>query len=126
MEFMWVGLGAFVGANARYYAQKGIYNWLGDTFPYGTLIVNVTGSFIFGIIATYLTARYVDSAYLRLLLMTGVLGGYTTFSGYSFDAVELFEYGKWQLALLYMLGTNGLCVVACFLGIALTRKFIIG
>ena len=126
MEFMWVGIGGFLGANARNYAGKAINAWLGSAFPYGTFIVNITGAFIIGILATYLSERYLDDPYLKQLLVVGFLGGYTTFSSYSLDAINLFEDGKWQQALLYIVGSNGLGILACFLGVVLTRRLILG
>jgi len=125
MEFMWVGIGGFLGANSRNYAEKLINNWLGTAFPFGTFIVNITGAFIIGIIATYLGERYLDDPYLKQLLVVGFLGGYTTFSSYSLDAINLFEDGKWQEALLYIIGSNGLGILACFLGVILTRRMIL-
>jgi fluoride exporter len=126
MEFMWVGIGGFVGANTRNYAEKLISHWLGTAFPYGTFIVNITGAFIIGIIATYLGEKYLDDPYLKQLLVVGFLGGYTTFSSYSLDAIKLFEDGKWQQALLYIVGSNGLGILACFAGVLLTRRLILG
>lgn len=126
MEFMWVGIGGFLGANSRNYAEKLINRWLGTSFPYDTLIVNVTGAFIIGIIATYLSERYLDDPYLKQLLVVGFLGGYTTFSSYSLDAIHLFEDGKWQQALLYVFGSNGLGILACLAGVLLTRRLILG
>jgi len=125
MEFMWVGIGGFLGANSRNYAEKLINNWLGTAFPFGTFIVNITGAFIIGIIATYLGERYLDDPYLKQLLVVGFLGGYTTFSSYSLDAINLFEDGKWQEALLYIIGSNGPGILACFLGVILTRRLIL-
>lgn len=125
MEFMWVGIGGFLGANARNYAGKAITHWLGSAFPYHTFIVNISGSFLIGIIATYLAERYMDDPYLKQLLMVGFLGGYTTFSSYSLEAVTLFEAGKWQEALWYIVGSNGLSILACFGAVLLTRRFIL-
>lgn len=126
MEFVWVGIGGFLGANARHTAGKLINHWLGTAFPFGTFIVNMTGAFVIGIIATYLSERYLDDPYLKQLLVVGFLGGYTTFSSYSLEAINLFEDGKWQLALFYIIGSNGLGILACFLGVTLTRRLILG
>lgn len=121
MEFLWIGIGGFFGANARFYLGREIGNRLGTLFPYGTMIVNLTGAFLIGIIFTLLTERFVADPLWRQLIVVGFLGGYTTFSSFTLEAVSLMQEGRWTSALLYLVGTNMLGLLACFLGIALAR-----
>src|SRR3954465_8031874 len=123
MDYLWVGVGGFVGANARYILGNWIVGRLGPGFPAHTLIINVSGSFLIGVILTLLTERLeVDPAW-RLLLVVGFLGGYTTFSSYSFEALGLLRGGDWVAAAGYMLGSNVLGLVACAAGVVLARAW---
>ncbi|HWV23603.1 MAG TPA: fluoride efflux transporter CrcB [Thermomicrobiales bacterium] len=121
MEILWVGIGGFIGANARFYLGREIGERLGTQFPYGTMIVNVSGAFLIGIIFTILTERVVADPLWRQLLVVGFLGGYTTFSSFTFEAVGLLQDGRWTSAILYLLGNNILGLVACVVGIMLAR-----
>ena len=122
VEFLWVGIGGFVGANARYVLGQFIGNRLGTSFPYGTFIINISGAFIIGLVLTTLTERTIADPLWRQLLVVGFLGGYTTFSSYTFEAVQLFEGGDWQLATLYLIGSNLLGLLACVAGLVLARN----
>lgn len=121
MEFLWVGIGGFFGANARYMLGHQIARRLGMHFPYSTLIVNLTGAFLIGVLFTILTDRVVDDPLWRQLTVVGFLGGYTTFSSYTYEAVGLIQDGRWSTALLYILGSNLLGLLACFAGIWAAR-----
>ena len=122
MEYLLVGVGGFLGANARYILGALIAERLGTTFPYGTLIVNLTGSLAIGIILVLLTEHLAADPAWRLLLVVGFLGGYTTFSSYTFEALLLAEAGQWGRALWYVLGSNVLGLVAAFVGMLLARR----
>lgn len=122
MEFLWVGLGGFVGANARFYLSREIGDRLGSHFPYGTLLVNVSGSLLIGAVFTLLTDRFEIDPLWRQLLVVGFLGGYTTFSSYTLEAIDLMQTGRFGYAVLYLLGNNILGLIACFLGISLARS----
>ena len=122
MEYLLVGVGGFLGANARYVLGALIAERLGAAFPYGTLIVNLTGSLAIGIILVLLTERLAADPAWRLLLVVGFLGGYTTFSSYTFDALLLAEAGQWGRALWYVLGSNVLGLAAAFAGMLLARR----
>jgi CrcB protein len=110
-----------LGANARYW----IINWFetrfGMLFPYGTLFINITGSFLLGLIMAFLGARLVDDPTYRLLLGTGFLGAYTTFSTFSYDTVLLLERGDFMHALANVLLSAGVSVGAAYLGVLLGR-----
>jgi fluoride exporter len=121
VDWFWVGVGGFAGANTRYWLGRGIAGWLGAGFPWNTFVINVTGSFAIGVLLTLLTGRLVADPAWRLLLVVGFLGGYTTFSSYTFEALALAEQGLWLRALLYVLVSNGLGLLAVFLGAILAR-----
>ena len=121
MEFFWIGIGGFLGANVRYFLGHTITQRLGTLFPYSTLIVNLTGAFLIGMIVTVLTDRVVDDRFWRQLVVTGFLGGYTTFSSYTYEAVRLIQEGRWSATLLYVVGSNVLGLLACFAGVWATK-----
>jgi CrcB protein len=121
-----VGAGGFAGANARDFLGAWIGSRLGFAFPAGTLVINVTGSLAIGILLVLLVERLgLDPAW-RLLLVTGFLGGYTTFSAYTFEAIALLESGNPGGAAWYILGSNVLGLAACFAGILLARTVLAG
>ena len=120
MEYVWVGIGGLLGANARYGLGRLVTERAGTGFPYGTLVVNVTGSLAIGVLLTLLVARVPDPAW-RLLIVTGFLGGYTTFSAYSFETVVLLAEGRWGRAALYVLGSNLIGLIGCWAGVMLGR-----
>lgn len=118
MNYFWVALGGALGAMARFGAvQLATARW-GMTFPWGTLAVNITGSLLIGFIATILSSRQSDPA-LRLLLITGVLGGYTTFSAYSFEALALITEQRHLAAASYVVGSVLLGLIAAAIGTAM-------
>lgn len=120
-RFFLIGMGGFVGANLRYLVQRGAAALWGASFPYGTLIANVTGSFILGLFLTIVTERLNVSPNWRYLIATGVLGGYTTFSSFTYETLNLAETGRYGHAVLYALGNVLLGLAAALLGIALAR-----
>ncbi len=121
MDAVWIGVGAAVGANARYYVGQWVAVWLGGTFPSGTLIVNLSGSFLIGVIATILNEHLHLDPHWRLLLVVGLLGGYTTFSSFSFEVIALMQIDRWIAAAAYVLLSVVLGLAACMLGILLVR-----
>lgn len=121
MEYLWIGIGGFFGANARFMLGREITQRLGAHFPYSTLVVNLTGAFLIGVLITILADRVVDEPMWRHLAIVGFLGGYTTFSTYTIEAVALLQDGRWTAALTYLLGSNLLGLLACFAGIWIVR-----
>ncbi len=121
MEYLWVGVGGFLGANARYALGVWIVGRLGAEFPFHTLLINVTGSFVIGVLLVLLSERLAVDPAWRLLLVVGFLGGYTTFSSYTFEALALAEGGRWLAAAWYVLGSNGLGLIAAYAGVVLAR-----
>jgi CrcB protein len=123
MGFLIVFLGGGLGAALRHGINLLSARTLGTEFPYGTLIINVTGSLVMGLIAGYLAVKGDASQHWRLFLMTGILGGYTTFSAFSLDAALLYERGATGLAALYILASVILSIGGLFAGLALVRNF---
>jgi CrcB protein len=123
MGYAIVFLGGGLGAALRHGINLGAARWLGSGFPFGTLIVNVTGSLLMGLIAGYFAFKGDASQHWRLFLTTGILGGYTTFSAFSLDAALLYERGEVSLAAVYVLGSVVLSIVALFAGLGMARSF---
>ena len=123
MGFLIVFLGGGIGATLRHGVNLAAARLLGTAFPYATLTENVTGSTVMGLIAGYLALKGEAAASWRLFLMTGILGGYTTFSAFSLDAAVLYERGEIGLALFYVLGSVVLSIAGLFAGLALVRHF---
>lgn len=118
---MLVFLGGGIGAGLRHLTNLGAARLLGPTFPWGTFAVNLAGSLAMGLIAGWLAQRVSDSQELRLFLTTGILGGFTTFSAFSLDAVTLWERGDVSLAALYVLGSVTGAILLLFAGLWLAR-----
>jgi CrcB protein len=121
MNYLLVFIGGGLGSTLRHIINVVCARSLGTAFPYHTFIINITGSTMMGLIAGYLAFKGEASQPWRLFLMTGILGGYTTFSAYSLDAVMLYERGETGLALLYVLGSVVLSIAGLVAGLALVR-----
>ncbi len=115
-----VALGGAVGASLRYLTNLGAMRLIGPGFPLGTMVVNILGSFLMGVLVVVL-ARKGGNA-LAPLLMTGVLGGFTTFSAFSLDALTLWERGQTALAVAYVAGSVILSLAAIGGGLLLARS----
>jgi CrcB protein len=122
MLYLIVFIGAGVGGALRHGVNVAAVRWFGYGFPFGTLIVNVAGSFIMGLLAGYFAFRPGISQHMRLFLTTGILGGFTTFSAFSLDAALLVERHSYRMALGYMVGTVAASLSALFFGLALFRS----
>jgi len=121
MNYLLVFLGGGLGSTLRHIINIVTPRVLGTGFPYHTFIINITGSIVMGMIAGYLAFKGEASQPWRLFLMTGILGGYTTFSAFSLDAALLYERGEIGLALLYVLGSVVFSIAGLFAGLALVR-----
>jgi fluoride exporter len=119
MPFLIVFLGAGIGGALRHGVNVGAARLFGLGFPFGTLIVNVLGSFLIGLLAGYFAFRTGMSQHVRLFLTTGILGGVTTFSAFSLDAALLVERHAYALAAGYVVGSVALGLVGLFLGLSL-------
>ena len=122
MDYLLVFVGGGLGSTLRYAVNVICPRLLGPAFPYHTFIINITGSTVMGLIAGYFAFRGDSSASWRLFLMTGILGGYTTFSAFSLDTSVLYERGELGLALFYVLGSVVLSLAGLFAGLALMRN----
>jgi CrcB protein len=121
MNYLLVFVGGGLGASLRHTVNVACARLLGTAFPYHTFIINITGSIVMGLIAGYLAFKGEASQPWRLFVMTGVLGGYTTFSAFSLDTALLYERGEVGLALAYVLGSVLLSIAGLFAGLALIR-----
>ena len=121
MHWLAVAVGGALGAMARYAVSIWVFNYSSDKFPYATLSVNVLGSFIMGLLFVIIIERAALPAEMRSLLMVGFLGAFTTFSTFSLDALSLWQNGHFFVALVYVLATVILCLVAINSSIWLAR-----
>ena len=122
MLYLIVFLGAGVGGALRHGVNVGAVRLFGYGFPFGTLIVNVGGSFMMGAFAGYFAFRPGINQHMRLFLTTGVLGGFTTFSAFSLDAALLIERHSYGLAAGYVVGSVAASLSGLFFGLALFRS----
>jgi fluoride exporter len=118
-----LSIGGSLGVNARYWLGVAISRWAGPQFPWATLAINVSGSFAIGLLAVLL-ARWLPHPNLRLVVVVGFLGGYTTFSSFTAEALVLWERGERALGAGYVAGSVGAGLAAVVLGTALGRGLI--
>ena len=121
MNYLWIALGAVVGASARYFVSTYIGRHFSSAFPYGTLFINITGSLILGFFLVYATERVLLDPRWRLLVAVGFCGSYTTFSSYAFESFALMEQSQWLMMGANILLSNVLCLTAVLAGAALAR-----
>ena len=121
MNFLLVFLGAGIGGALRHGVNLGSARLFGAAFPVGTMLVNIVGSFLMGLLAGYFTYRTGVPQSTRLFLTTGILGGFTTFSAFSLDAALLVERNFYWSAAAYIAGSVVLSLVALFAGLSLYR-----
>ena len=113
-------LGGFLGTGFRYVLSGAVHQWVETDFPVGTFVVNIVGAFILGAFMEYAIARSYWNDSLRLMVSIGILGGFTTFSTFSYETMSLFRAGNTHWALMNIFVTNLFCLGAVFLGIQLT------
>jgi CrcB protein len=124
MGFLIVFVGGGIGAALRHGTNLVVVRTLGAAFPYATLIENVAGSLVMGLLAGYFAFKAGEaSQHLRLFLTTGILGGYTTFSAFSLDTALLYERGEIGLAAAYVIGSVALSIAGLFLGLLIVRQW---
>ena len=126
MRLALICLGGAVGTGARYLLGGVVARWAGPDFPYGTLLINVLGSFLIGVVQQVgLTSLLIPDT-LRLVLAIGVMGGFTTYSSFSYETIRLLEAGSWLAASVYVVLTTALCLACCVAGLSLGRVLIEG
>ena len=123
MEYLVIGIGGFLGANARYLVSGWITHVWGTTFPWGTLIINVSGSFLLGVLMVNLMTRPFVSPHYRLFFAVGFLGAYTTFSTFSYETLRLLQDQSIGLALLNIMGSVLLGLIGVLVGVWVGRCF---
>jgi len=121
VAYLWIALGAVVGASARYFLSGFIAKVLASSFPYGTLTINITGSLLLGFFLAWTSERVLIDPRWRLIIAIGFCGSYTTFSSYAFETFALVEQGQWLLMGLNVIASNLLCLVSVLAGVALAR-----
>jgi CrcB protein len=119
--YFWVALGAVAGACLRFFVSRLAAKLIAADFPYGTLIINVTGSLILGFFMIWTTERVLADVKWRWLIAVGFCGGYTTFSSYAFESMAILEQGRYLLFAANIVLSNVLCLAAAMGGMALAR-----
>ena len=121
MSALWIALGGALGSVARYFASEALARAVGPEFPWGTLIVNVSGSLVIGFVAGWDSAdgRLMESAFVRYFVMVGICGGYTTFSAFSLQTLGMLQVGDVGRAGANVAASVLLCVFAAWAGYAL-------
>jgi len=122
LAYLWISAGAIVGASARYFVSRLVAKLVTASFPYGTLLINVTGSFILGLFLIWATERALPDPHWRLLIAIGFCGSYTTFSSYAFESFSLFEQGHYLLFATNVLASNLLCLASVLAGAVIARS----
>ena len=121
---MFIAAGGALGAVMRFLSQATVYELVGKTFPYGTLFVNVTGSFLMGLLSIFLVEKFNLSAEWHLAILVGVLGSFTTFSTFSLETLVLFEQGDMFKAMSNILLSVILCVAAVWVGALFAKQLV--
>jgi CrcB protein len=121
VRLLLICVGGALGTGARYLIGGLAVRWLGSEFPYGTLFINVLGSFLIGFVQQVGLTTLAIPETTRLVLTIGVMGGFTTYSSFSYETIRLIENGSWLGAAANVVLTTGLCLVVCVLGLALGR-----
>ncbi|MGA7756081.1 MAG: fluoride efflux transporter CrcB [Candidatus Sulfotelmatobacter sp.] len=120
-DFLAISIAAIVGANLRYLVGRLAAKEFGPVFPFGTLGINIVGSFIVGLFVIWTTERVLVDPRWRMLVVVGFCGSFTTFSSYAFETMSYFERGQWSLMLANILSNNLLSLAGALAGMAVAR-----
>ena len=117
-NYIWIMIGSAIGGGSRYWVSGFVANRIGETFPWGTLIINVSGSFVIGFFATLTgpDGRFLVGTTARQFVMIGICGGYTTFSSFSLQTLNLARDGEWFRASAYVVSSLIFCLLGVWLG----------
>ena len=121
MTYLAISVGAVLGANARYLVGGWVVDRLGASFPYGTLLINVSGSFLIGVVLTLVTERALAPAWVRPTFAIGFLGSYTTFSTFSYETLALVGAGSLAAAAANVAASVGGALIGVYLGTVVAR-----
>lgn len=116
-----ISIGAIFGANSRWLISRWAAKFISPVFPFGTLFINVAGSFIVGFFMIWSTQRVLLDPRWRLLIVVGFCGAFTTFSSFAFETMAYFEQGQWMMMAANFVSNNLLCLAAALAGMALAR-----
>lgn len=116
-------IGGAFGAAARFLLTENVYQLTGRDFPYGILVVNVLGSFLMGLLAILLVQKFPENEALRLAVIVGFLGAFTTFSTFSLDTLTLYQSGEQLKAFFNIVSNVAICVLAVWLGMLTAKQF---
>lgn len=120
MHYLWVAIGGILGANVRFLLSSWVAQRYGARLPYATFAINLSGSFALGVVTTLIAERYDGNVTASLLIGTGFLGAYTTFSTFTFESLALIQQGELRSAARYLIGSMALGIAGALLGISLT------
>lgn len=123
-NILWVGLGGFLGAISRFLTANAIFKWMDKPYPFGTLSVNLIGSFLIGVAFIWLVKHEFGGDAHRHLFMVGFLGAFTTFSTFSLESLTLIQQGRLGAALSYIGISLVGCILATALGMILTKQLV--
>lgn len=117
-----IGIGGFIGANVRYWISVTIAEQMGRAFPWGTLFVNITGSFLLAVFVAWAARQGGLNPMLRLSVVVGFFGAYTTFSSFANETIALIQQGNWGAAAVNVVGSNLLCIFGVIPGLLIGSK----
>lgn len=123
LQLIAIASGGAIGAVARFLVSNQVYAWFGRGFPYGTLVVNVLGSLLMGLLSVWFLERSIADPLWRAAVLVGFLGAFTTFSTFSLETFVLIENGELLRAVVNMLASVSVCVVSVWVGVTLARQW---
>lgn len=123
-DFLWICLGGAVGTGARYLTSIAVQHGLGELFPHSTFIINVVGSFLISVVMVVGLSSDAIPPTVRIVLTTGVLGGFTTYSSFNYEALQYFQNGEAGRGMMYMAGTVLSCLFAGIAGLWIAKRFV--
>jgi CrcB protein len=122
IHFLWICLAGAVGTGARYLTSELVQHTFGELFPHSTFLINIIGSFLMSIIMVVGLSTNAISPTLRIILTTGLLGGFTTYSSFNYETLQYFQNGEFGRGMVYMFGTVLTCLLAGVAGLWLARR----